>query len=50
MKKVTKQDLITAAADVYDCSENRAEQDLIANGWYICLRMRYWLRRHGYAV
>jgi hypothetical protein len=48
--KPTRKDLIAAAADVYDCGKDRAERDLIAIDWWICQRMRYWLRRHGFAV
>jgi hypothetical protein len=50
MKRPTKQDIIAAAADVFDYDLDLAETDLIASGWFIGPRIAGWLRNHGFHV
>ena len=50
MKRPAKQDIIAAAADVWDVECDRAEAELVRDGWWIDERIKGWLRLHGFSA
>ena len=50
LKRPSKQDIIIAAADVFDYDMAGAEADLVASDWFIGPRIAGWLRNHGFSI
>ena len=50
VKRPAKQDIIAAAADVWDVECDRAEAELVRDGWWIDERIKGWLRLHGFSA